>query len=237
MKKINCLIIDDEVPAIELIAKYASMIDQLEVVGTSQSAIKAFEMIADRPVDLLFLDIRMPGLNGIDFARSLKNPPSVILTTAYREYAIDGFELDVIDYLLKPIEFSRFLKSIDRYRSRIISAPLYESKNSEDDDYIFFNINKTRHKIVLRDILYIESLKDYVRVHSSIGNLVVKGNIGSIMKRLPAHRFVRIHRSYAIALPYIKSYNQREVDLKGVKLPIGVSYRNNVNKILNDNSK
>lgn len=226
MSKIRCLLVDDEPPAIELLEKYASMIDQLEIIGTSHSAVKAFDYLKDKTIDLMFLDIQMPVLNGIDFIKTLKNPPAIILTTAYREYALDGYDLDIIDYLLKPIAFDRFLKSVDRYRNRNSKNLLTEEKRVGDNPaFIFCNVNRTRHKIILNDILYIESLKDYVRIHLHKSKLVVKGNLGSFMKQLPAEDFVRIHRSYAVALSYIKSYKQSEVSIEEQALPIGISYR------------
>lgn len=227
MKPIRCLLVDDEPPAIELLEKYASMIEQLEVVGTSHSAIRAFDMVRARAVDLIFLDIRMPVLNGIDFIKTLKNPPSIILTTAYREYAIDGYDLDIIDYLLKPIAFDRFLKAVDRYRDRttikvVGKAPYLD----ESDEFILCNVNRTKHKVWFKDILYVESLKDYVRFHTTTGRLVVKGNLGSFMKQLPATRFARVHRSYAVALAQVGAHNQSEILIQGTSIPIGRSYRN-----------
>lgn len=233
MNPIKCLLVDDEPPAIELLEKYTSMIDQLEVVGTSHSAVKAFDMVREKAVDLIFLDIRMPVLNGIDFIKTLKNPPSIILTTAYREYAIDGYDLDIIDYLLKPIAFDRFLKAVDRYRERTAMTVIEKaSPLEEQDDFIICNVNRTKHKIWLKDILYIESLKDYVRFHTNKGRLVVKGNLGSFMKQLPAERFVRIHRSYAVALNYVSAHNQTEVLIEGNALPIGGSYRAGLLRII-----
>ena len=227
MNPIRCLIIDDEPPAIELLQKYTSMVDQLEVVATSHSAVKAFDLLKDKQVDLLFLDIQMPVLNGIDFIKTLKNPPAVILTTAYREYAIESYDLDIIDYLLKPIAFDRFLKAVDRYRERTIAASDTGDKINQVD-HIFCNVNRTHHKLILKEILYIESLKDYVRVHTVNDTLVVKGNIGSFMKLLPSNQFVRIHRSFAAAVDHVQSYNQSEVEIGGKKLPVGVSYRKEV---------
>ena len=225
MNKIRCLLVDDEPPAIKLLEKYASMVNQIEVVGTSLSAVKAFDQLKDKTVDLMFLDIQMPVLNGIDFIKTLKNPPSIIITTAYREYALDGYDLDVIDYLMKPIPFDRFLKAIDRYRERSTTTVVEKTSSSSLPDHLFVNVNRTHHKIILKDILYIESLKDYVRIHTTKEKLVVKGNIGSFMKQLPDSQFVRIHRSFAIALLYVKSFNQSEIEINGQKLPIGVSYR------------
>lgn len=232
MSKIRCLLVDDEPPAIDLLAKYASMIDHLEVVGTSYSAVKAFDILKHTTVDLLFLDIRMPVLNGIDFIKTLKNPPAIILTTAYREYALDGYDLDIIDYLLKPIAFDRFLKAVDRYSHRIHTATVPASTPIGSPKYIFVNVNRTHHKVFLKDILYIESLKDYVRIHTTKDRLVVKGNLGSFMQQLPNNRFVRVHRSYAIALAYVQAYNQQEVTVANQKLPIGASYRDALMKQL-----
>ncbi|NET37505.1 MAG: response regulator transcription factor [Cyanothece sp. SIO1E1] len=226
MNSIKCLLVDDEPPAIELLEKYASMIEQLEVVGTSHSAVKAFDMVREQAIDLMFLDIRMPVLNGIDFIKTLKNPPSIILTTAYREYAIDGYDLDIIDYLLKPIAFDRFLKAVDRYRDRTAIKVIEKiSLPEEQDEFILCNVNRTKHKIWLKDILYIESLKDYVRFHTTKGRLVVKGNLGSFMKQLPAEHFARIHRSYSVSLSKINAHNYREVLIEGQSLPIGHTYR------------
>lgn len=227
MSKIRCLLVDDEPPAIELLKNYAGMIEQLEVIGTSHSAVQAFDLLKDQPIDLLFLDIRMPVLNGIDFIKALSNPPAIILTTAYREYALDGYDLDIIDYLLKPITFARFLKAVDRYRNRLVSPnPAKPTSTApKAPEHIFFNINRTQHKVILSDILYLESLKDYVRIHTKEDRLVVKGNLGSLMKEVPADRFLRIHRSFSIALAHVKSYNRSEVEIGGRKLPIGLSYR------------
>ena len=228
MKNIKCLLIDDESPAVELLEKYASMIEQLEVVGTSHSAIKAFDMLKDTPVDLMFLDIQMPVLNGIDFIKSLKNPPAIILTTAYREYALDGYELDIIDYLLKPIAFDRFLKAVDKFRERknVIATELNPSATiTKEAEHIFFNVNRTHYKLFLRDILHLESLKDYVRIHTTKDSLVVKGNLGTVLSQLPSNQFVRTHRSFAVSLKHISSYSQSEVEINGIKIPIGSSYR------------
>lgn len=227
MSNIRCLLVDDEPPAIELLQKYVGMIEQLQVVGTSHSAIKAFDMLKDKAIDLIFLDIQMPVLNGIDFIKTLKNPPAIILTTAYREYALDGYDLDIIDYLLKPIAFDRFLKAIDRFRERRMPATPLETHEplNAPADHIFCNINRTQHKIVFKDILFIESLKDYVRIHTPHNQFVVRGNIGTFMKQLPNEQFVRIHRSFAVAVAHIQSYNQSEVVIAGKQLPIGIRYR------------
>ncbi|MCB0644018.1 MAG: response regulator transcription factor [Phaeodactylibacter sp.] len=226
MTKIRCLLVDDEPPAIALLERYAGMIDQLEVVGKSHSAVQAFDRLKDTPVDLIFLDIQMPVLNGIDFIKTLTHPPAVILTTAYREYALEGYDLDIIDYLLKPIAFDRFLKAVDRYRNRLAPpvSPIDENLTPAKD-HIYCNVNRTQHRLRFADIHYVESLKDYVRVHTQSGTLVVKGNIGSFMEELPAEQFVRIHRSFAVALQAVTAFNQTEVQVQGTSLPLGQSYR------------
>ncbi|MFK7935888.1 MAG: LytR/AlgR family response regulator transcription factor [Saprospiraceae bacterium] len=224
---IRCLIVDDEPPALDLLKTYAGMIEQLEVVATSQSAVKAFDILKNETIDLLFLDIQMPVLNGIDFIKTLQQPPAIILTTAYREYALDGYDLDIIDYLLKPIAFNRFLKAVDRYNSRMQTAVAENVSPTPPppDEHYFFNVGRTHHKVLLNDILYLESLKDYTRIHTSTERLVVKGNIGSTLKQLPDAQFVRIHRSFAIALAHLQTYNQTAVEIAGKTLPIGISYR------------
>jgi len=183
MNTIKCMIIDDEPPAITLLEKYAGMIPKIEVVSTCQSALEAYQQLQEQTVDLLFLDIRMPVLNGLDFIKSLQHPPAVILTTAYREYALDGYDLDIIDYLLKPITFDRFLKGVDRFIERSHQKEKVSPSTQPDEkaDFIYFNVNKTHHKVKFADIIYLESLKDYVSIYLSNNRLVVKGNLGPIM--------------------------------------------------------
>jgi len=216
MTAFKCVIVDDEPPAIQLLQKYISYLDDIEITATFNNAVKTYDYLEKNQVDLLFLDIRMPVLNGIDFLKTLKAPPAIILTTAYREYALEGYDLDIVDYLLKPIPFVRFEKAVERFRS---------DAKSKSPDYIVVNINRTLHKIILDEIVYIESLKDYVRVHTITEKLVVKGNLGSFMKLIPSQRFVRVHRSFAIAIAHMKSFNKKQVEITGITLPIGISYR------------
>ncbi|MEM9525641.1 MAG: LytTR family DNA-binding domain-containing protein [Bacteroidota bacterium] len=232
MVPIRCLLVDDELPALALLEKYVGTMEQLTVVGKCTSAVHAFEVLNASEVDLLFLDIQMPVLNGIDFLKSLRQPPPVVLTTAHREYALEGYDLDIIDYLLKPISFDRFLRAIDRFRSRGNLPSFTQAEVPPEPDFLFVNINRTHHKVILDDIIYVESLKDYVRIHMPEDRLVVKGNIGSFLRRLPADRFLRVHRSYVIALARVKSYNQSEVEVGAERIPIGVSYREVVQGVL-----
>lgn len=222
MKKIKCLLVDDEIPAIEILEKYASMIEQLEVVGTCNNALKAFDVLKEQEVDLIFMDINMPVISGIEFIKALKNPPTIILTTAYREYAIESYEMDVLDYLLKPFGFNRFLKAVDKYRSRNEGRT---AENSPIEEYVFFKVNRTNHKVLFDDILYLESLKDYTQIHTKTNKLTVRGNLRTCMKKLPKDKFIRVHRSFTVAISQITSYNQTELIVNETKLPLGMAYR------------
>jgi len=175
--KTKCVIIDDEPLAIELIKDHVSKFSELEIVGTCSNAIEGFELLKAQQVDLVFLDIQMPMLTGIEFLRSLSNPPKVIFTTAYREYALESYELEVVDYLLKPISFDRFFKALNKYFKTLekttVSVPA-ESKLDASSRYIYVNMNKKHHKILFTDILYADSIKDYVRIHTSNSKIITK---------------------------------------------------------------
>lgn len=225
--QIQALIVDDEPPARDLLRKYISMVDQLYLIEECHSAVHAFEVLKKEKIDLIFLDIQMPVLTGLDFIKALQNPPKIILTTAYRDYAVEGYDLDIIDYLLKPISFDRFLKAVNRYKDRIATNSI-DTSIKDDNAYIFVNINKTRHKILLEKILLIESLKDYVRIHTTDSSLVVKGNIGSMEKQLPESLFLRIHRSYIVPVDKIQSYNSSSIKIGDQEYPIGGSYKKRV---------
>lgn len=222
MTKIKCLIVDDEEPAIKILEKYAGMIDQIDVVSTCTNAIEAFEVLKKKQIDLLFIDVNMPVLSGVEFVKSLIEPPAIIFTTAYRKYAIESYEVDALDYLLKPFGFDRFLKAVDKYHNRF-GHPL--DMPEEKVEHIFYKVNRTNHKVMIGEILYLESLKDYTQIHTLKGKLVVRGNLSTSMKELPMDRFIRIHRSFTIALDKIESYNQSEVTINGNQLPIGQSYK------------
>lgn len=225
---VKCILIDDEPPAIELLKKHLSAFSDIEIVATCNSAIEASNVLKKQGVDLLFLDIQMPVLSGMSFLKTTKNLPKVILTTAYREYALDGYDLDIVDYLLKPISFDRFYKAIERYyqqTERKISNVDNTVENLEDS-YIYVNINKKNHKVLFDTILYLESLKDYVRIHTTNKSLVVKENIGNILKRLPKEQFIRVHRSYVISLDKITAYTSADIEIGQIEIPIGQTYKN-----------
>ncbi|OUR93188.1 DNA-binding response regulator [Flavobacteriales bacterium 34_180_T64] len=229
MKK-KCLIIDDEPLAIEIIKAHVSKIPNLEVVATCHNALEGFEVLKTQEVDLLFLDIQMPLLTGIEFIKSLSNPPKVIFTTAYREYAIESYELEAVDYLLKPISFDRFFKAVNNYFKRIETKTIVVSKETSSDDssgHIFVNVNKKHHKILFNEIVYAESLKDYVCIHTLNGSITTKDKISDFEDKLPSC-FLRSHRSYIVNLNMVTAFTSQDIELGNIEIPIGVSYKKSV---------
>ncbi|PWT70991.1 MAG: DNA-binding response regulator [Bacteroidetes bacterium] len=237
IKKITCLAVDDEPPALEIIKKYISMIPSLELMASCNNAVEALHIIQDQNVDLLFLDIQMPQILGTDFIRTLKNPPKVIFTTAHRKFAIEGFELDAMDYLLKPISFERFLKAVNKVlefsvQNEFEKDPLPERKKEPAESFIHFRSNRKILKISLEDILYIESLKDYIKVITKNKTIITKQSISSLEENLPSESFIRIHRSYIVAVNKIESYTSELVEIARQELPISRMYRRDVERIL-----
>lgn len=231
--KIRCLLVDDEPLAIRLIESHIAQTDLFEVVGTCSNAIKAMEFLKTKPVDLLFLDIKMPQLTGIEFLKMLKNPPAVIITTAYREYAIEGYDLDLVDYLLKPITFDRFFKAIARYL-RLYQKPLAVSSSSfeTEDDYIHIRSGGKFHKIRANEIRYIESRKDYIIIHGTQQQLMAKYKISELETELQPRNFLRIHRSFIVNLKKISAFTAYDVEIDTKEIPIGASYKDYVLKTL-----
>lgn len=246
MIPIRCLLVDDEPPALAVIESHIDMVDGLLVVGKCHNAIQAFGVLQSTPVDLMFLDIKMPKLLGTDFVRSLRQAPKVIFTTAYRDYALDGFELDVVDYLLKPISFERFLRAVSkvmRVDSGMLGAGQIESTpvaftgkltdSSSVTPFLYFRADRKMVKVFIHDILYVESLKDYVKiVTTSAKPLVVKQSISSLEEMLPEMGFLRIHRSFIVAIDKITAYTPTYVEIAGQELPIGRLYHKDVGQVL-----
>ncbi|WP_299251827.1 LytTR family DNA-binding domain-containing protein [uncultured Aquimarina sp.] len=238
--EIKCIVVDDEPLAREIIENYISRIDHLTLVASCGNALEAFNIVANKRIDLIFLDIQMPDLTGIDFLKDLTPSPNVIFTTAYSDYALDAFNLEVIDYLLKPIEFSRFLKSVNRVLklSKSTSTPLALSNNNNDDEYnyqdifIYLKVEKKMQKIFLKNILYIESLKNYIKIKTSDREIIAYKSISSIESVLPSTRFLRVHRSFIISIDHIDAFSTTEIELKGVKIPIGRNYKTSVKEKL-----
>lgn len=231
--KIKCLIVDDEPLAINVIKRHLSGFEGFEVVACCEDAMEAYQVLkAHEDIQLMFLDINMPEVSGMDFIKSLDIKPLIVITTAYREYAVESFELDVFDYLVKPIALSRFIKTIEKVTEYLRAVA---TEDEQVVDYMFVKVDKKIVKVFFTEILYIESLKDYVRIVTSTENLITHHNLRSITKTLPQDKFIRIHRSYTIALDKIRSIEGNDVEISGKKLPIGRNYQKNIKKrILND---
>ena len=227
---IKCLIIDDEPLAIKIIKRHVEQLPNLELVDTFQNPMEAFELIKKEKIDLLFLDIHMPILTGIELVRALQNPPSVIFTTAYRDYAVESYELNIVDYLVKPITFTRFLKAVNKYENQFqkIKAPRpnLSSPNTVSNypNYIYINSNKKHIKVKFEEILYVESIKDYVRIHTRDTSIMTKFKISEFEEKLPIN-FLRIHRSYIVNTNQITAYTAHDVEIGNKEIPIGVSYK------------
>jgi DNA-binding LytR/AlgR family response regulator len=232
--KTRCLIIDDEPLAVKLIRTHLSKLDSFEVAGECRNALKAIEFLKKDKIDLIFLDINMPVINGLDFLKSLPDPPSVIITTAYREYAIEGYDLDVIDFLLKPISFERFLKAVNRYvlRSRTFIQEKAVSPEPQGKKYIFIQDGKNVLKLPYDEVLYFEGYGEYVKVIATSKTYLVRDSLSEFENRLPADSFFRIHKSYIVNLNKITGFNTTQVLLKNSELPIGRIYREKALSIL-----
>lgn len=235
--KTRCLIVDDEPLAIKLMESHIEKLENLEVVGTSTNAMIAFDILREKKVDLLFLDIQMPQITGIEFLKTLKNPPKVIITTAYRQYAIEGYELDVIDYLLKPISFERFLKAVNKYyhyASRDLNVVTTTGTATElPNAFMDVKENKRVIRINLKDIKFIEGLNEYVGIHTFERRIVTKTSLTKIEEKLPGELFIRIHKSFIVPIAKINAFSSTSVEVDNKELPIGRSYKNMVMKTLN----
>ncbi|MGL1888818.1 MAG: LytTR family DNA-binding domain-containing protein [Reichenbachiella sp.] len=224
--KTKCILVDDEPLALEILESYVEKIDCLEIVGQFRNAIKAFNFLQEgNEVDLIFLDIQMPKLTGIEFLKTLKNPPQVIFTTAYRDYALEGFELEVLDYMLKPISFDRFMKGVSKFQSTFQPVLTEPTVDNEVDTFIFFKSDKKNIKVLLKDILYIESVKDYVKIKTADKEVVTHQKISELETKLPQGEFARIHRSFIVNIPKIESYSATEIELNEESIPIGRNYK------------
>ncbi len=224
--KIKCLVIDDEPLARKLMISHISKIESLELAGECTNAIEAGNFLRTSKVDLLFLDIQMPEINGLQFIGTLKNPPAIILTTAYRDFAPEAFDLDVVDYLLKPISFERFTKSVNKYFDKRLDGKTSEVIDPEKSSaFIYLKADRKNHKVLLKEIMYVESLDDYVKVHLKEVTLVTRENISSLESTLPSGSFVRIHRSFIINTQYITVISSDSIEIKGKELPIGRAFK------------
>tara|TARA_R110000868_G_scaffold82265_4_gene232380 strand:+ start:3403 stop:4119 length:717 start_codon:yes stop_codon:yes gene_type:complete len=234
--KVKCLIIDDEPLAINIIKNYLEQIEDFEIINSFSNAIDGLNFLKkDDSIDVIFLDINMPVLDGINFIKSLDNPPLLVITSAYDEFAIETYELDVLDYLVKPIEFPRFMKSLNKINKRLNSNQKVPHDNSKERLFIFVKIDKKKmKKIFLDEILIIESLKDYLKINTLTGKYIVHSTLSDFTNLLPSRDFIRIHRSYTIAIDKIDAVEGNSVEIEGLRYSIGRSYVDEVKqKILN----
>ncbi len=242
------MIVDDEPLALDVLETFIQRLDNLELVCRCNNAVDAYNCLQNEHIDLMFLDIQMPKLTGIDFLKSLPQPPKVIFTTAYRDYALDSYELNAVDYLLKPIAFERFLKAVARVtpqeqpssRPTEVAAPVATAPTASATPYheafIYLKADKKMVKVMLSEILYIESLKDYIRVKTESREIISYQKISFLEEKLPADKFLRIHRSFIIALDKIQAFSATAVDIGKSEIPIGRFYKNEVLQILGQNN-
>ena len=232
MHQIKCLIIDDEPLAQNIIENYLKNFPDIELIAKCENALSALAWIKKQKIDLIFLDISMPFISGIDFIKTLQNPPKIILTTAHKEFAVESYELNVLDYLLKPISFERFLKAINKLENDGAQVIRPVIDDSESDVFIYVKSEKKNVKILLKEILFIESLKDYIKIHTVNKTIVTQVPISSIEQRLP-ESFLRIHRSFIIAKDKITAYTQHDFEIGKYQIPIGRNYKAAVAKVFN----
>jgi two-component system, LytTR family, response regulator len=224
MSKIKCIIIEDEPLAVKVLADYISQVPFLELQGSFKDAILATDFLRDHRADLIFLDIHLPKLKGMAFLKTLTHPPAIIITTAYHQYAVEGFEMNVTDYLLKPFDFERFLVAVTKVKIATTATPGNEEPRTTKD-HLFLNVQKKKVKILFQDIIYIESQREYIKIVTTKGEYLSKMSTHEIEDLLPANQFKRVHRSYIISLSKIDSYTAEEVEVSGISIPIGRGYR------------
>ncbi len=233
--KLKCLIVDDEHLALDVLEEFIKRIDVLELAGSCSNAPEAFSYLQKGNIDLMFLDIEMPKMRGTEFVRSLKSPPKVIFTTAYSNYAVEGFELEAVDYLLKPISFERFLKAVNKAINEMGRPEISIQTESDtyNDAFIYLKSEKKMTKVFLKDILFVESQRNYSKIKTADREILSNIPISQIEEKLPESKFLRTHRSFIVALDKILAFSQTQIELKGFSVPIGRNYKDEVNRVLN----
>ena len=232
MNKFSCLLVDDEPPALEILNHYISETPLLEVVKECHHAMAAFEFLQQHHVDLIFLDVQMPRLLGTELLRSLPHAPKVIFTTAYRDYAVEGFELGAVDYLLKPYSFDRFLRAVHKVLDLEQRTAPAATNTNQSDRFLYVRADRKMVKVMVDEIRYIESLKDYVRIFVKDQQIITKQTITALEEMLPENDFMRIHRSFIVALKKVDSYDNHSVFVSKAELPVGPLYKQEIMKRL-----
>lgn len=231
----HCLIVDDEPIAIRVIRNHLSAFRNLHIVGECRNAMEAFDLLSRNRVDLIFLDIQMPQVSGLDFLCNLDHPPKIIFITAYRDYAIEAFDLDVIDYLLKPVSLPRFSKAVSRFFQRMNSfsvETVLPSVHTTLPEYFFLKADKKIHKLLISDLFYFESMGDYVVAHTQTGKIITKYRISQMEELLPPSLFLRVHRGYIVSIAKIKSILPGQIEIGSRNIPIGRHYKEAIEKLV-----
>jgi DNA-binding LytR/AlgR family response regulator len=232
MRQLNCIVVEDEPLAAEVLQDYIGQVPYLQLKAICNDAIYALDVLKKEKIDLVFLDIHLPKLKGFDFIKTLKHPPQIIITSAYHEYALLGYEHNVVDYLLKPIEFSRFLAAVNKIKQEPDHSTMVSFLPGPERAHLFFNVSKKKVKVFLDEILYIESLKEYIRIVTRNKAILTKFQLGQIDEILARNNFLRIHRSYIVAKDKIDAFTATEVEIFGKQIPIGRSYKELVQSVL-----
>lgn len=229
----NCIAIDDEPLALEVIQNFCNQFDFLNLTATFSNSVEAFTYLRNNKVDLMFLDINMPHMNGTEFVRTLSNPPKIIFTTAFSEYAIEGFELNAIDYLMKPISLERFMVAINKAYDANLSLPnprisnnYKEYESRKNTDYVLLKVDSKLQKVFISDILFVECVKDYIKVHTHDNRLLTKRTMINILNHLPEENFCRVHKSFIVALNKIETIENNRIKIRERYIPIGGNYKN-----------
>jgi DNA-binding LytR/AlgR family response regulator len=232
--KIKCIIIDDEPLAVQVVEDHLKNFENIEIVSTFNNPLKAFSILQQERIDVIFLDINMPQMSGFDFIENLSYKPFIVVTTAYREYAVKSFELDILDYLVKPIPFNRFLKTVNKIYQQIYLNSSGLDPAIYHEPHIFLKVDKKLVKVNFNDIFYVESLKDYIKVITKLGDYVVHKSLTAITEELPQSSFMRIHRSFTISINKISAIEGNTIEIANKKIPIGRNYsKQTKDRILN----
>lgn len=234
MKIYNCFIVDDEPLAIEVIEDHLSKLQNFKVIGSNTDSIEAFVQFKSMQIDLLFIDIEMPDFNGLEFIKSLKTKPEIIITTAYRNFAAQGFDLNILDYLVKPISFERFMRSIDKFIDKKDNRA-HKNALVGQQQFIIVRANRKNIKLFLDTILYVEGLKDYVKIVMKDKQILTKQSIGNFEKSLLSNKFFRIHKSFIVALDKVTAYTTYDVEIDRLEIPIGRSYKKSFIDVIKQN--
>jgi two-component system, LytTR family, response regulator len=235
----NCIAVDDEPLALKLLQDNISNVPYLKLVASCTDAFEAIRVLQEHQIDLIFMDIQMPGLSGLQFIGSLTNKPLVIFITAYKQYALESYDLAVVDYLVKPVALERFIKACNRAKEMFeLKSLKQQTRNSPANDFMFINVDYSQVKLMFNDIIWIEGLRDYLKIHlkSTVKPLIVRASFKSIEPELPANKFIRIHKSFIISLESITAIRKNSVFIKDIELPIGETFRDEVEKLIRNNS-